>query len=132
MPPPYRSGLYAHKGEEFTELEQGMKNKGFSIVEATVSAIIFVIATAGVLSMISATRQSASVSEEETGAVYYGQQILEELRASVDQTSWDTGGLTVGSHTLSFGLYTATYSVTDVPGGNGVRKVTLDIVWNEP
>ena len=109
-----------------------MLNKnGFSIVEATISAVIFTTATAGILSMVASAQKPVGVSEREIEATYAGQQVLENLRNNVDQRDWDAGNLSLGQHQIFSGIYNAIYDVTDVPGSGGVRKASLTVSWDE-
>lgn len=105
---------------------------GFSITEVTVAALIFALTAAGITSTIAALRMPSATSERDLQAAYYGQNILDNLRAKVDQRTWAdtdtaTNPLAVGTHTLPpSGGYTAVYNVTDDGGG---RKVDLTITW---
>lgn len=105
-------------------------NTGFSIMEAALAAVIFAVAAAGIFSTIAVMRQPAVESEERIGAAYYAQQILEDLRAKVDQGNLaaNTGDLSTGNHSAgSSGIYSADYVVT--PQANGSRKVTVTVTW---
>lgn len=97
-------------------------------MEAALAAIIFAIAAAGIFSTVAVMRQPGAESEDRIGAAYFGQQILENLRAKVDQGTWDAGELSPGLHTVSSGIYTATYNVTEEPG-SGAKKVTVTVTW---
>lgn len=105
------------------------KTAGFSITEVTVAALIFALTAVGIVSTISSLRTPSATSQKDLQAAYYGQDILDDLRAKVDQRTWTNSSspLAVGTHTLPpDGIYNAVYTVTD--DGNG-RNVTLNITW---
>ena len=102
---------------------------GFSIIEVTVAAIIFALTAVGIISTVSSLRTPSATSEKDLQAAYYGQNILDNFRAKVDERTWadPSSPLAVGTHTLpSSGIYNATYTVTD--DGTG-RNVILNITW---
>jgi len=114
------------------------KNSGFSIAEVTVAAVVFSVTALGIISTVSVLRKPAVNWERKTVGTYYGQQLLEDLRAKVDQSNWGDAGspLAVGTHTVASYLapngtaYDATYTVTELP--SGARQVTLTVNWVEP
>ena len=109
------------------------KNRsGFSVVEVIVAAVIFGIAAAGIFATISALREPAEQSDDRVAAAYAGKEILEELRGQIDASTWNTGNISLGTHTGSKTLnvtYNYTYTVSEVDPGNPLspRKVNLDI-----
>lgn len=108
---------------------QKHSSEGFSITEVTVAAFIFALTTVGILSTVSSLRTPSATSEKDLQAAYYGQNILDDLRAKVDQRSWGdpSSPLAVGTHTLPLsGIYNAVYTV--VNDGTG-RNVVLNITW---
>ena len=62
-----------------------LSSSGFSIMEVTIAALIFALTAVGILSAISSLRTPAVTSEKELQAAYYGQTILDDLRAKVDE-----------------------------------------------
>ena len=68
------------------------KNKqfGFTLVEVVIAGVVFGIATVGLFSVLSSSRVSSDASKRELQAAYLGKELLEELRAKVDQRpgSW--------------------------------------------
>ena len=114
----------------FSRLTQ--KN-GFSIAEALVAAIVFSISAVGILTTTSKIRQPAGSSARNTQAAYYGEQILEDLRAKITPEEWGSGALAEGQHVLpANGPYKAVYFVENDPAGSGARRVSLNITWDEP
>ena len=105
------------------------QSAGFSITEVTVAALIFALTAVGIVSTISSLRTPSATSEKDLQAAYYGQNILDDLRAKVDQNAWldPANPLAVGTHTLpSSGIYNVVYTVTDDGAG---RNVVLNITW---
>ena len=102
---------------------------GFSITEVTVAALIFALTAVGIVSTVSSLRTPSATSEKDLQAAYYGQNILDDLRAKVDQNTWldPANPLAVGTHTLPpNGIYNTVYTVSD--DGTG-RNVVLNITW---
>lgn len=113
------------------------QKNALSLVEITVAALIFTIAAVGAFATFSTMRKSSDASEEELTAANYGRQLLEDMRADVSQATWDSGALSLGPHTLSPQtingvMYNAGYAVANSISSTGVRKVTLNVIWNRP
>lgn len=111
-----------------------MSTKGFTVTEVVISALIFSIAAAGMFATVSALRQPAAESADEVAAAFLGKRILDDLRAELDATTWDSGNFSVGTHPMApvviDGItFTPSYDVIADPAGTGARKVTLDITW---
>ncbi|MCA9398689.1 MAG: type II secretion system protein [Candidatus Omnitrophica bacterium] len=99
--------------------------KGFaSFVEVVVTAVIFVLAAAGILASLSMIQPQGTESTEKLEAAYMAKGFLEELRTSVTADSWadtsgdlwPTGG-TPKTTTVtgpSGKSYTITYEVTEI------------------
>ena len=111
--------------------------KGFTMVEAVVAALIFAAVVVGIFSTTAALKKPAIGSDKKLTAAYYGKQILEDLRSKVDQRDWDlaAGSLSLGPHppvtmfNPTYGVtYTVTYTVTAVPGSTA-RQVALTVQW---
>ena len=108
---------------------QKNQSAGFSIIEVTVAALIFALTAVGIVSTVSSLRTPSATSQKDLQAAYYGQNILDDLRAKVDERTWTdpSNPLAVGTHTLpSSGIYNAVYTVTN--DGTG-RNVVLSITW---
>lgn len=111
-----------------------LKNtQGFSLLEALVAAVVFVIATTGLFSVFTTQRQSLDRSSRRLQAANFAKEVLEDLRAKVDQSNWDTGDMQIGNHSITSadGRYTADYVVSE-DATTKVRKVDLTVTWNEP
>jgi len=112
----------------FTTLK---KKKGIaSFVEVTMTAIIFILASACILTTISMLQPQGVGSQKKLAAAQFGKSVLEGLRESVDARTWDdaASNLAVGTHTMTVGNYTVTYDVTDVTG-LGVREVNMTVTY---
>ena len=114
------------------------KKTGFSITEVIMAAVVFSVTAVGIISTVSVLKKPAVGWDRKLVGTYYGQQILEDLRAKVDQSNWAdassplaVGNHTVASYTAGNGTaYDATYTVTELP--SGAREVTLTVNWVEP
>ena len=109
--------------------------KGFTMVEAVVAALVFAAVVVGIFSTTAALKKPAVVSDKKLTAAYYGKQILEDLRSKVDQRDWNSGQLNLGVHgpvTINNPTYNVTYSVTytvnTIPGSSA-RQVFLKVQW---
>ena len=116
--------------------------EGFTITEVVVAALIFAIATAGVLATASSMRTPAVESSEDVTAAFLAKRILDDLRSQLDAISWNqTGGpfdTTVGNppgtHALNAIVigtktYTPSYQIMNDPNGTRARKINLTIQW---
>ena len=130
------------------------RNKdGFTITEVVVSALIFAIATAGILATATTMRKPAVDSSEDVTAAFLAKRILDDLRSNLDSVTWSqsqtdggpfeenktytlaNSGLTLlapvtidsgNGHTVT---YTPSYTVVRDPHGTRARMVNLTIDW---
>ena len=110
------------------------REKGFaSIVEVVVTTVIFILATAGILSTLSMLQPHVRTSTREIEAAYVGKGIIDDLRKEVEAGAIGGDGffgpnLALGAHTPSvIGDYTVTYTITEpIPN---VRKLSMTIDW---
>jgi len=103
------------------------KLPGFTIVEVVVSALIFSIAAAGIIAMVSNLRPAATISVDEVGASLCAKQIMERLRSAVDARTYDTGNLSLGSYSETCGKYTVDWDIYDEPGVG--RQIKMNVDW---
>lgn len=119
------------------------------MVEVIIASLIFSITIAGVFSVFTAQRNAAKTAQRKLQAAYLIRQILEDLRAKVDQRN-----LTVPSVWWLLTCDNASHPwlpplpplSTDLPGaqldyvcreiptgqpGAGSRQLTLTLKWNE-
>ncbi len=112
-------------------------NKGFaSILEVTITAIVFSIAAVGLISTITMVQPEATTSSKRLEAAYIGKSIMDELRANVDATTWfltntdnplRTGGPFNQTITQDGVQYNVSYTITDV--GGAARQMTMTIEY---
>ena len=111
-----------------TEREEGFA----SIVEVVITAVIFIIATAGIVSTVSMLRPHGRQSSQRIEAAYIGKDIIDQLRtevrASDDGEFFGPNLSTTETHNLGqIGDYTVSYTVTEpIPN---LRHLTMNITW---
>lgn len=116
------------------------ERRGFSITEVVVAAIIFSLAAAGMYATIVSFNKPAATFSEASQAAFIGKQVLESLRPSINQESWDSvnslvNPLSLGTHnwtavTVDGISYNGNYLVESDTTTSG-RKVTLNIYWTD-
>ncbi len=108
-----------------------LKNNGFaSIVEVIVTTVVFVLATAGILSTVAMLKPEETETTQKIEAAYIAKGILDDLRKQVDAITWDDAGsnLAVGvPHEINFGDYFINYTVTEPIAD--LRYVNMTITW---
>jgi type II secretory pathway pseudopilin PulG len=114
-------------------------NQGFaSIVEVVVTSIIFIIATAGILSTVSMLQPHSTESSKKIEAAYLAKGILDEWRTAVLATPGSPPGSNwgppldqpAGTYPLPpFGDYAISYTIEDDNPIPNVRKVTMTVTW---
>ena len=106
-----------------------------------VAGVIFTIAVTGVFASLAAIQKPTVDTDKNIGAALCGQQVLETLRAQVDDRNWASNDLSISGspHSLPLAGYTfpactggtptyaVSYTVTDA--GNGARKVVATVTW---
>ncbi len=111
-----------------------LKENGQSMVEVIVTAIIFIIATVGIMSTLPVLAPKGKDVDKRITAAYIGKSVIEGLRNSIDPITWnDTNGpLAPGvMHTLFRGSnneYIINYYLVDLPGTN-IRQVFMNIYY---
>lgn len=99
-----------------------------SIVEVIVTSVIFILATAGILTTISMLQPHAVDSSRKVEAAYVAKGVMDQLRHEVDATSFDVGDLAVGTHPMGmFGDFNVTYAITEPDPG--VRFMNMTVSW---
>lgn len=107
--------------------------QGFaSIVEVVMTSIVFIVATAGILSTVSMLQPLSAESSQKIQAAYLAKGLMDEFRKSVlaaPGSYWESD-LDPGVHNLgAIGDYTVSYTVTDNDPIPNVRKVTMTVTW---
>ncbi len=118
------------------KFQRKMNQSGFSLVEVTISSIIFAMTSVGILTLLSSSRPANEVAFQRTQAAYYAQSVLEDLRTRVDQRPGAGALLANGTRaypsvTVSGVTYTATYTVSDdlTIGPINPKKVDVTVTW---
>lgn len=110
----------------------------FTITEVVVSALIFAIATAGIMATASSMRKPAVESSEDVAAAFLAKRILDGLRSQLAAGTWNQVGgnfdTSVSNHvlnpiTLDGTVYTPWYTIETDPQGTQARKVNLTVTW---
>ncbi len=103
---------------------------GFSIAEAVIAAMVFVIAVTGILATISNIKKPSARTDRSLTAAYVSQKVLEDMRNEVDAETWNTGPLSAGPNPRSCpnGVANCTYSVDEDPVSHA-RAVTVNVTW---
>lgn len=118
-------------------------NKGFgSILEVTITAIVFSVAAVGLMTTITMVRPESTTSSKRLEAAYIGKQLIDDLRKDVSAETWYLGNtddpLLPGTYTDSVtqdGVqYNYTYTIQQVnPYGDfDARKLTITIEYPDP
>ena len=118
------------------------QREGFTITEVVVAALIFAIATAGVLATATSMRKPAVESSEDVTAAFLAKRILDDLRSQLDAVTWNqtggpfdtTTGTPPGNHllnsiTVGTTIYKPSYIVEVDPDGTQGRKIDLRVDW---
>ena len=115
-----------------------LSKKAFaSISEVVVTAIIFVIAAAGILSSVSSIRSQGGESTRRLQAAYMAKQQMDIIRGQIDARMWDNSMSDVypgDAHSVTTNGYTITWSVEDVPeytvdGVTYLRQVVMNVTY---
>ena len=113
-------------------LKQLKKKQGFSFVEVMMASLVLAIVAVGIYAGVTSIRQPATDSTADLAAAHAAMKVFEQLRMDVDADVWNTGNLSIGSHTwgtMTAGntTYNVTYQVTaDQSSG---RNVNMTIQW---
>lgn len=106
-----------------------------SMVEVVVSSIFFILVAFGVFTCISMIRPQGSDSAKKLEAAYIGQSVLEQLRTSIDASTWHlgtsplrTGEVMTQTIVGTYGTYTVNYELTAV-GGSDARHLLMNVIY---
>ena len=108
-------------------------------MEVIAASVILAITVVGIFMSVAYLKKPSDKAKYALTAGYYGQQVLEELRAKVDARDWDQtyGPLyLVSNHCLDpkpiNGVdYTACYTITTDPDSQA-RKVQVTVTYADP
>lgn len=116
-----------------------MRDKsGFTLIEILVSAVIFALAIAGLLSVFSSGNIHLTHTRERMTGSELGKFFIDPMQMDVRQDEWDaanplriSGPTSLISQTINNRNFTAEYT-TGVVSGTNLRRVITTITWNEP
>ncbi|MCK5580381.1 MAG: hypothetical protein KAJ18_03820 [Candidatus Omnitrophica bacterium] len=112
--------------------------EAFTMTEVVVAAIVFTLASSGIIATVTSLNKPAAESTEYVTAAFLGKKILEGLRKEVDGETWNEGALvpcdssnpyTMQEIIIDDVYYTPIYIVEADPNGTSARKVTLNMLW---
>ena len=115
---------------------RGLKEKGIaSIVEVIVTAVVFVIAAAGIMSTVAMFRPQGKGSSLKIEAAYIGKGIIDDLRQQVNAEDWNNPASPLadigGPHPpIPIGDHIVVYTITDVTPG--LRRLDMTITYPDP
>ena len=129
------------------EFPAGQKDKivkfrraGISLLEILVSMVILALVLVGMANVFVMSKGYIIHSRSRISAGELGKQFLDPFQSFVNQETWEAGndlslnnptlaGPTVTLNTIDF---SSQYNVSAGPAGTELRKVTVNITWNEP
>ena len=112
---------------------RNLKDKGIaSIVEVIVTAVVFVVAAAGILSTVAMFRPQGKEASLKIEAAYIGKGIIDDLRQQVNAEDWNntTSILWPGTYNATFGSFNIDYIITEPT--SGLRYLTMNITYPDP
>jgi len=119
-------------------MNERKKSSGVSLLEIVVSMIILALVMAGLFNVFVAGRGYLIHSRCRTSASQFATKIMDPLQNEVNQSTWDTAGnrLIVGSppdttEDINGVTYNSNFMVTDQSAGSFLRRVVLNVTWNE-
>ncbi len=105
-------------------------NKAYSLVEVVVAAVIFSASAMLVFAVIGKLNQAQGQSAARLSCALMGKKIMESLSKDVVASTWDSGNMSIGTHSgltdVQFPGCTAFYVVSDA---SGARKVVMTVNW---
>jgi len=115
------------------------RRTGISLLEILVSMIILALVLVGLANVFVMSKGYIIHSRSRISAGELSKQFLDPLQTYVNQETWETGnmlsqdgnppGATVNINNVDF---TSHYDVSAGPPGTELRKVTVNITWDEP
>jgi|GEM_PF-7044360 len=122
-------------------------SKGITLLEAFISAFIFLISVSAIFASLASLRKPAVTNEQQVAAALLGRAVLEDLRSQVDTQS--SQFLQEGQHcpalcpasARSSSVYSLSYIVSCINpisqaaeacsgNPNDIRQVKLNVTWN--
>lgn len=117
------------------------QDRGFTLVEILVATIILALTVGGIANVFVASKRNIMHARSRMSGGEIGKYFLDPLQMNVRQDQWDTAAANAAANCLksdpSAGCpaaqagYTPGYTITDVAGTGGVRRVQLQVNWTE-
>jgi Tfp pilus assembly protein PilV len=111
---------------------------GLSMLEIIISMMILALVLVGLINVFVVSRGYMSHGRSRTSASQLATVFLDPLQNEVNQSSWDTPGNLLNVSTrigtpvdIDGVIYTPTYEVTNESAGGFLRRVRVNITWNE-
>ena len=110
---------------------------GMTLTEVLVAAVILALVLAGVANIFIAEKRYILHSRSRMSGGELGKIFLDPLQMDVRQDLWSTNclgsssGCTSAAQIINSISYTPAYTITDVGYGTTLRRVVLQITWNE-
>ncbi|MBF0478158.1 MAG: hypothetical protein HQL26_01620 [Candidatus Omnitrophica bacterium] len=115
---------------------KSVKRRGAaSMVEVVITAVIFLIAAAGIMATTTMLRPKVTQSSSETRCLYAAKYILATFRTSIDATIWNDNSNPLkpsGTHTIVYNAdsntsCTINYYVVD--DSSKARNIYMNVSW---
>jgi Tfp pilus assembly protein PilV len=130
-------GLIKAKG---LKMGRAKYSSGISMLEIIISMMILALVLVGLINVFVVSRGYMAHGRSRISASQLATVFLDPLQNEVNQTSWNTSANLlnvttvdrVGTAVPIDGVYyTPTYNVTDQSSDTALRRVTVNITWNE-
>ncbi len=105
-----------------------LKENGLaSIVEVVITAVVFIIAAAGIISTVTLFKPVGRGSSRKIEAAYIGKGVIDELRQQISAEDWadPNSNLAVGTYNTAISGYDITYTISEPI--TGLRHLTMNI-----
>jgi Tfp pilus assembly protein PilW len=111
---------------------------GISMLEIVISMMILALVLVGLINVFVVSRGYMAHSRFRTSASQLATVFMDPLQNDVRQNDWNetTNNLSVNTTTgdkviIDGVAYTPTYTVTDESAGTALRRVVVNVTWNE-
>ena len=119
-------------------MSERKKKSGISLLEIIVSMIILALVMVGLMNVFVVGRGYMAHSRFRTSAGQLATVFLDPLQNEVREDTWDSNNLSVtttpqtrATQEIDGITYTPTYFITDESSGAALRRVRVNVTWNE-
>jgi Tfp pilus assembly protein PilV len=114
-------------------------SSGISMLEIIISMMILALVLVGLINVFVVSRGYMAHGRFRTSASQLATVFMDPLQNEVRQSDWNcatTNNLSVGEKpgnavTIDGVTYTPTYNITDESAGTALRRVRVNVTWNE-